>query len=56
MPLILEFPVYFSGGANLKSSRGGLAYGIPRYSDTFVVFEAVWPLTCPLVVLTVGAL
>ena len=53
VPLTLEAPSYFAGGANLKSPIGGFAYGIPRYSETPVeALDDAWPLTRPLVVLT----
>jgi hypothetical protein len=50
MPLIASVPSNLTGGANLKSPRGGFANGMPRYSVT-VVLEAGWPVTGPLVVL-----
>lgn len=51
--LIVEDPLKGSGAAHRNSPTGGLAYGIPRYSETPSVPLEIWPLTIPLLVLTV---
>lgn len=42
-----------SGGWNRRGPTGGSAYGMPRYSDTPVAFDAACPSTGPLLVWTV---
>jgi hypothetical protein len=45
--------VCFWGVAKRRFPTGEAANGMPRYSDTCVVFNAAWPLTGPLQVWTV---
>jgi len=44
--------MYFWGGSNWSLPTGGLANGMPRYSETWVLFAPAWPFTGPLDVWT----
>lgn len=52
-PRILDLLRSRSGGWNRRGPTGGSAYGMPRYSDTPVAFDAACPSTGPLLVWTV---
>lgn len=45
-----EWPLYSSGGANLRSPIGGFANGMPRYEETSDTIVPEDPVTGPLLV------